>query len=295
VGEISLSGNASFPRSCASDAPCEAGFDLSSENFNPAHWNELLNPQAKKRPWYLFGGSRAGTLPRNLQAAGHLSARRLTLDTASGPGVSRSAPGSAVSDSAITGSDFETSFSFANGILELNNTRANLFGGTIAGDWSLDFSGSEPAYESTGTATRIQAEKLAPVLKAPLGSGAVDLQYKLRMKGWDGDSLARSAGGEARFTWTGGVLRISPDARSPLRVLFGEGKATLDKKGWSISDSHWKTHTGVYQLRGNISRGSALDLEFIEEDGGIRRVSGTFAKPEQGAAAATRPAPAWRR
>ena len=156
-------------------------------------------------------------------------------------------------------------------------------------------SGSEPACESAGTATRVQADKLAPVMKAPLGTGIVDLQYKLRMNGWDADSLSRSAGGQARFTWTGGALRISPDPRSPLRVLFGEGKATLDKKGWSISDSHWKTPIGVYQLRGSISRGSALDLEFIQEDGGVRRVSGTLAKPEQGAAAATRPAPAWRR
>jgi hypothetical protein len=80
-----------------------------------------------------------------------------------------------------------------------------------------------------------------------------------------------------------------------MRVLFGEGKITLDPQGWSIPDSHWKTPTGVYQLRGNISRDSALDLEFIKRGGETTRVSGTLAKPEQGAAAEARPAPAWRR
>ena len=292
VDEISLVGSASFPRACSSDSPCEVGFDLSGDEFNPARWNELLNPRAQKqkRPWYFFGGSRAGTLPSNLQATGHISARRLTLDVSS-PSVN----GGPMAAAPLSGSSFEASISYADGVLELRNSRADLFGGIVAGDWRVDFTGSKPVCESTGIGTRLQAERLAQLLKGVLGSGAVDLHYKLKMSGWDAGSLGASATGEGRFTWTGGALRISPDARSPLRVLFGEGKATLSAEGWSISDSHWKTPTGVYQLRGSISRDSALDLEFIERGGGSSRVSGTLAKPEQGAAATTRPAPAWRR
>jgi AsmA-like protein len=289
--KISLSGSASFPRSCSPDSPCEVGFDLSSDEFNPARWNELLNPRAQNRPWYFFGRGRNGTLPPNLQATGHLSARRLTLETSSSP----SAKGAPTATPSLSGSEFETSISYADGILELRNSRANLFGGIVAGDWTVDFTGSKPLCESTGIATRIRAERLAPSGKAPLGSGAMDFHYKLKMSGWDAASLAASATGEARFTWSGGALSISPDARSPLRVLFGEGRASLDAKGWSISESHWKTPSGVYQLRGNISRDSALDLEFIERDGGTWKVSGTLAEPQQGAAATARPAPSLRR
>ena len=280
LGKISLDGSASLPRSCSADAPCVAAFDLSSDDFNLARWNELLNPRLRKTPWYSFGGGRAGNLPPNLRATGHIAARRLTLDGASG-------------------SAFETNFSFANGILELTNTRANLLSGAISSNWSIDFTGSEPSCESTGDAMRIQAEKLEPVLKAPLGSGTLNLHYKLKMAGWDAASLARSAAAEAAFTWTGGALRIAPDARSPLRVLTGEGKATLDKKGWNISDSEWKTPTGIYQLRGSVSRASALDLEFTQNDGDIWKVGGTLAKPEPAVAAtrpaAARPGQAWRR
>ncbi len=305
IDKVSFSGGASFPRSCSSDSPCEVGFDLMSDEFNPARWNELLNPRAQKKPWYFFGGGRNGTLPPNLQATGHLSARRLILATLSEtPSATPSeTPSETPSPSnkggpmgaPISGSEFETSFSYADGILELRNSRANLFGGIVAGDWTVDFTGGKPLCESAGIATRLQVERLAPLVKSPLGSGAVDLHYKLKMSGWDAAALASSATGEARFTWTGGALRISPDARSPLRVLFGEGKATLDSNGWIISDSHWKTPTGVYQLRGSISRDSVLDLEFIQRDGGSSRVSGTLANPEQGAAAAARSEPASRR
>ena len=290
VDKIPLVGSASFPRACSSDSPCDVAFDLSSDEFNPARWNELLNPRAQKRPWYFFGGSHGGTLPPNLQATGHLSARRLTLDFSS-PSVKSGQPAAAP----LSGSAFETSISYADGVLELRNSRADIFGGIVAGDWTVDFTDSKPACESTGIATRVQVDRLTPLMKSSLGSGAVDLHYKLKMSGWDAASLAASATGEGRFTWTSGALRISPDARSPLRVLFGEGKLTLDAQGWSISDSHWKTPTGVYQLRGSISRDSALDLEFIERKGGTSRVSGTLAKPEQGAAGTPRPAAAWRR
>ena len=277
LGKISLGGSAVFPRSCESDSPCVASFDLTTDELNPARWNEVLNPHLRQTPWYFFGAREAGgSIFPNLQASGHIAAHRLTLN-------------------ATAGSAFETNFSFANGILELTDARANLLGGAISGDWRIDFTGSKPNYETSGDATRIQAEKLTPILKAPLGSGALSLNYKLRMAGWDAASLARSAAGAAAFTWTGGALRIAPEDHSPLSVLSGEGKADLDNSGWSISESQWKTPAGVYQLSGRVSRDSALDLAFTQKDGGVWKVSGTLAKPQPGTAAAPPPTQARRR
>ena len=86
--------------------------------------------------------------------------------------------------------------------------------------------------------------------RPPLGSGTVGVQYKLKMAGWDAAALFSSASAETAFTWTGGALKVSPDARTPLRVLTGKGKAALDKDGWTISASQWKTPTGIYHLSG---------------------------------------------
>jgi AsmA-like protein len=267
IGKILLSGNASFPRSCDADSPCEASFDLSSDDLNPERWNEVLNPHLKKTPWYYFGG----TQPRSnalaiLHATGRLASRRLTLGT-------------------ISGSAFETDFSSSNGILQLKNTRADLFGGSVSGDWKIDFTGSEPSYECTGNAAQIQAEKLAPLLKASIGSGTVGVQYKLKMAGWDADSLFNSATAEAAFTWTGGALKISPDARTPLRVFTGNGKAVLDKDGWTISASQWRTPSGIYHLDGSVSRDSTLALEFSQDNGSAWKLSGTLGKPQPGSPA----------
>ncbi len=168
VGKVSLTGSASFPRFCDSEAPCESSFDLHTDDLNPERWNEVLNPHLQKTPWYrLFGGAGAKRdVISNLRASGRLTSRHLTLGT-------------------IPGSDFETIFSIANGVLELKNTHADMFAGSISCDWKIDFTGSEPRYQSTGVATRVRAEKLSTLLKASVGSGTLDLHYKLKMSGWD--------------------------------------------------------------------------------------------------------------
>ena len=59
VGKIALGGSANFPRFCDGESPCESSFDLTTDDLNPARWNEVLNPHLKKKPWYrLFGASR---------------------------------------------------------------------------------------------------------------------------------------------------------------------------------------------------------------------------------------------
>jgi AsmA protein len=265
IGKVVLGGSASFPRFCDGESPCESSFDLTTDDLNPERWNEVLNPRLRKRPWYrLFGASQEErNVIANLHASGRLTARRLTLGTA-------------------TGSAFETAFSLADGVLELKNTRADLLGGTIAGDWKLDFTGADPRYESTGSAERMQAEKLGTLLKTSLGSGTLALKYKLNMAGWDAGSLSKSATAETDFTWSGGVLRLSPDPRMPLRVLNAEGKAVLNKDGWIISDCRWNTPTGIYQLSGTASRDSAIDFEFRQKNGAVAKITGTLSKPQFG-------------
>jgi hypothetical protein len=263
VGKVTLGGSANFPRSCEDDSLCMSSFNLSTDDLNPDQWNEVLNPHLKKRPWYrlLGAGEAEHNLIANLHSTGHLTSRRLTMGTAAGTG-------------------FDTGFSIADGVLRLNDARADLLGGTVSGDWKIDFSGGEPGYESTGTVTRVQPEKLGTLLNAPLGTGELGLKYKLKMAGWDLDTLAKSAVAETEFTWSGGTLRISPDGRAPWHVFTGVGKAGLDKDGWTISGSKWNTPTGIYRLSGTASRESALALEFTQENGAVWKVAGTLLKPQ---------------
>jgi uncharacterized protein involved in outer membrane biogenesis len=263
IGKVSLSGSASFPRYCDGEAPCLSSFDLNTDELNPERWNDVLNPHLKKMPWYrLFGAGEAEhNVISNLHSTGHLTARRLTLDT-------------------IAGSGFETDFAIANGVLELKNTRAELMGGSVSSDWRIDLNGSEPKYQSTGTAERIQAEKLGPLVKASLGTGTLAVKYTLEMSGWDADNLTKSATSTTEFTWNGGALKIFPEGKAPFRVLTGEGKAALGKEGWTISDSRWMTPTGIYHLSGTASRDLALAMEFIQDNGAVLKVTGTLSKPQ---------------
>jgi hypothetical protein len=265
VGKVTLSGSANFPRSCEDESLCKSSFDLSTDELNPNQWNAVLNPHLKKRPWYrLLGtGEEEHNLIANLHSTGRLTSRRLTLGTAAGIG-------------------FETGFSISDGVLRLNNTRADLLGGTVSGDWKIDFNGSEPKYESTGIVAKVQLERLGTLLNAPLGTGVLGLKYKLKMAGWDTATLAKSAVADTEFTWSGGTLRISPDGKTPWRVLTGEGNAGLDKVGWTISGSKWNTPTGIYRLSGTTSRDLALALEFTQANGAVWKVAGTLLKPQPG-------------
>jgi hypothetical protein len=265
VGKVVLNGSANFPRSCNGESPCESSFDLRTDDLNVEQWNSVLNPRLKKKPWYrlLGAGGAEHNVIASLHAMGHLTSRRMTLGTAAGTG-------------------FETDFSITDGVLALKNTRADLLGGTALGEWTMDFSGSEPKYESSGIVTRVQSEKLGTLLNVPLGTGVLGVKYKVKMAGWDASTLAKSAVAETEFTWNGGTLRIAPDGKAPWRVLYGSGKAGLDKDGWTISGSKWNTPGGIYRLSGTASRDSALALEFTQADGAVWKVTGTLMKPQQG-------------
>ncbi|HVJ06532.1 MAG TPA: AsmA family protein [Candidatus Saccharimonadales bacterium] len=277
VAKIALSGSASFPRICDGESACDSTFDLNTDDLNPERWNEVLNPHLKERPWYrLFGSGAENNVIANLHSTGHFTARRMTLGT-------------------TVASAFETNFTVSNHVLELKNAHADLLGGSFSSDWKIDFNGNEPTYESTGTAARIQVEKLATVVKATLGSGALALKYKMAMSGWDSTTLAQSAKVETDFDWSGGALRISPDGKSPLRVRSGSGKVALGHDGWTISGSQWNTPTGLYRLTGTASRDLALTMEFTQENGAVWKVSGTLLKPQLSTPPAPQPTQARRR
>jgi hypothetical protein len=263
VGHVLLTGSASFPRSCDGESPCEATFDLTTDEWNAEQWNAVLNPHVKKTPWYAFGGAAAdNSVMVNLRASGELVAHRITLGSSSGTA-------------------FATAFAMSDGVLSLRNAHAKMFGGEIRGDWKIDFTGQVPVYEGNGAAVHVQADQLTTLLKSSPGSGTVDAQYKIKMSGVDEASLLDSTAAETTFTWTGGALRLSPDARSAMRVRSGAGKAVLDSDGWRIPESLWKTPGGIFQLSGSIARSTALDLEFSQPGRSTGwQLGGTLSKPQ---------------
>jgi uncharacterized protein involved in outer membrane biogenesis len=263
VGRVVLTGSASLPRFCDGDTPCQASFNLTTPELNVAQWDRMLNPHLKKRPWYFFGGGSGDNAMANLNASGELRAKRVVLGD-------------------LSGSDFATRFSMANRILTLDKASAHMLGGSVSGDWKLDWSGDEPEYKGSGEGRKIQAAQLAPLLGASPGQGTLRVRYTLRMSGLDEVSLTRSASAETVFYWSGGALRLSPEGRTPLRLLHAEGKAELGKEGWIISDSRLETPRGAYELRGTISRGSALDLRFSRPGGtDVTRLGGTLRRPRK--------------
>lgn len=260
IGPVTLYGQASFLRSCPREDGCSASFDLTTDELNVDQWNQLLNPRLRKRPWYrLLGSTREHNVFPRLHATGRLAARRLLLGD-------------------VAGTNFATNFTVTDGVVELSNAQADLFGGQVAGTWTVNLAGNQPVLNGQGRLTHLAAERIGAQLGYLLGAGAISGDYSAQLSGATQAELLKSANGRANFTWTGGALGLVSGGKMPLRIAGGAGQLTLNNAGWMLNTSRWKTAAGTVTLRGSINRNAQFAVEVASAKGVTIRQSGTLSK-----------------
>lgn len=264
IGDVALSGNATFPRSCREDLPCASKWTLQFDEIDPAKFNALLNPRLKKRPWYRFfgGGDREESVLARIEAIGTVTAKRLLLRTTAATRVS-------------------SDFSLRRGRLELTNLRADLMGGSHTGAWAADFTGDQPAYAGVGRVSRVNVAQLAVITKDPWATGTLAGSYKIKMTGWDTAQLVASASAEAQAELRDGALRhLALDKRgTPLRFTGFTLTLTYSDGRIHIPESKLLTQNGIYQVSGTATLNRDLELQMSSAGGNAYKVTGTLEKP----------------
>jgi AsmA-like protein len=165
-------------------------------------------------------------------------------------------------------------------IRSLNGHFAN---GTVHLAGMVDASGDQPQYQLELQVTNAAPSALASIFEERWGTGLANFSAQLRMSGFDGQELARSATGTLHWNWTKGGLA----AETPLPVA---GQPFLHFDQWSadaaIADSTIKiTHSLLARgqeaipLSGTISFGREIDLRGGSPANAVA-ITGTLEHPE---------------
>jgi uncharacterized protein involved in outer membrane biogenesis len=236
--------------------------DLQFDTLDIAQVNALLNPKMKKQPWYkLFGSSEEESLLTKIYVVGRITSKQIAFDK-------------------LTGTRFYADFRLNRGDLLVSNVRAAVLGGTHEGQWRADFTGSTPVYTGSGTATRINVAQFASLGKAAVGTGNVSGRYELKMSGWDGSELAKSAEGTADFDWSNATIRaFALNNRGPAKVSDFNGKLVYKDGVLAFNESRMATPNGIYFVTGTAEP-EKLALEFKSDTAAGYKVTGSLRAPE---------------
>ncbi len=263
LGTLKASGTATFPRHCEDDQPCVSQLDIQADEVTLDEVNRLLNPRLKKRPWYgLFGISGEHSVLALWDADGTLAIQHLVAKSLAADKVTMK-------------------FDFHRGKLALKDVQAKVFGGTQTGDWSADFTGTQPRYSGIGTVSGLSVATIAELGKDTWGAGTLNGAYDFKFSGWQASDLFASSNGSCQFQWSNGMLRhLALDGRTnPVRFPLWAGQCQWSPEGFRVSGSKMRTVSGIYQISGTVQPTKDLQLEFVRADGTAYQVTGTLEKP----------------
>jgi hypothetical protein len=155
------------------------------------------------------------------------------------------------------------------GKILVHHWTADLFDGKHDGEWAFDFSGSAPKITGAGSVQRARMEAVNSAFDEQIGSGTLDVQYRLAMEGRNVDQLSSSVTGTGLFVWKNGLIHnIHSDASdAPLSFSSWSGRFTLDKQTLKLQDTKMTSINGMQLVTGQISFSREWNLRFQRANG----------------------------
>jgi len=249
----SWTGSLEMPRGCATAEKCLLRFELKSDQIAVADLNEWLHSKAKKRPWYqvLEPTSEQHLSPLGtLHASGRVTADLFEMEQVQATRVSAD----------VTVED---------GKLQISGINADLMGGQVRGDWSVDFGAKPAKCKGTGNIAGLSLSALAETMKDSWIEGTADASYEIA--GACSADFWQSAEGTVRVDMKDGVLPhlLIGDRDEPLRVSRLTGQARLKAGKIEINDTKLMSPSATYEVSGaawldrevdlKLTRGSSLN------------------------------------
>jgi hypothetical protein len=169
------------------------------------------------------------------------------------------------------------------GKLLVDRWTADVFDGKYNGDLAFDFSGERPSISSTGSIRGARMDRVSAALDEPIGSGSMDLDYRLNMIGANADQLTASATGSGVFNWRNGAVRplSSEDGQTPpFSFTAWSGRFVIAKRQVSLQGTRMMTSTqGVREVNGDLSFNRKWNLKFVHANGSGFVADGNIPSP----------------
>jgi len=168
------------------------------------------------------------------------------------------------------------------GKLLVHGATADLLDGKFVGDWAFDFSGERPTITSTGSIQRADLEQVNALLEEQLGTGSIDLDYRLTMSGSNVNELASSSTGSGSFNWHNGAIHSvhSDDEQTPaLTFSAWSGRFTVAKQHIALQGTKMISVSGVREVSGDVSFNRQWNLRFVRANGSGFVATGSMSNP----------------
>ncbi len=255
---LAFTGTISSPWGCQGAPPCPLQFDLHSETLSLADAGQLLN--AGEKGWNLpfFSSDPTGKLPA-FRANGTLSFAQFTV-------------------AELPLEKFTAKVEVSEKTLVINHISARLAGGSVEGDWRLDWSSTLPRYAATGTMSGVALDRLsndhlnndrlnsdanadhAPgdpsnlALATSWVTGKADVKYSVHFEGTASKDLLSSAAGRMEYSVTNGTSKaLLLDSAKPLKFQSLQGALELEKQTLKVLPSKFRAENRIYELSGTVS------------------------------------------
>jgi len=262
---VSLAGSVSKPLVCQSEIRCDFQFDLRANTLATSDITALLgfDQTAWKLPFFSSGPAK---LPE-FRATGTLSLGILNI-------------------AELPIEKFIAHLEFGDNALVVSDINGKIAGGgSLDGNWRIDWSASPTRYSGTGTFTGISPEHLglpasAESLLAAWINGKTNLKYSLNLSGASGTEMLASATGQAEFLVVNGISRaLAIGSSKPLSFLSLQGKLEIDHELLNVLPSKLKAENRIYDLNGTISLADRQAKLKISSNASRWEVTGALDKP----------------
>ncbi len=255
-----------LPLNCDEGAGCPAKFELKADQLKLDELENVFNPTQRTRPWYAI-------LPQGKKLSPDLEWKGVTAEGKINTGRFQFGQ--------TTASLASANLRIASGKLEIENIRAEVFGGHAQARISADFTKTKPIYAYDGILQKASMADVAMAMNDGWASGTLNASLKGSAAGGTGEELMDSATGTLKFRCEDGTLshvRFNPGAKT---LHFHEfiGTLELSHRILRLNESKLNSPDGIYLASGTASLNGVLGLEFASKSGQKFMVKGPLERP----------------
>lgn len=258
-------GSLAAARPCTLTVGCAVHFDFYAKEIAVDRLNQLLNPQARKEPWYRIlsssvssGTSYFGTL----SGSGRLAADRVEIGKLEAKHVT-------------------ANIELKNDKLTLSELQGDVLGGRHNGEWKADFTAKPPQYSGGGTFKSVALRELAEAMKNDWIAGTATASYRATASGLTAEELFASATASLEVDASAGILPhiVLTDGAPPLQIRRLTAHLTLRDGKFDIQACRLETPAEVFHLSGSASLTQRLSLKLTRDTASGFSITGTLTEP----------------
>jgi len=262
--ELAFKGDFSAARNCEEHLLCKATFELQVDNINDTALIKLLGASSGLSIPFLNSRRFEAKWLLDVPCDGTITADHLKIGNFEAKHV-------------------VAQLELASAKVLVRNWTADAFGGQHMGEAAFDFSGPRAAITGTGSLKRVRVEDAYGEAAEPLGTGSLDIDYRLAMNGRTMDELTSSASGSGGFTWRNGEIRSLhfDDLHDPaLTFALWTGRFIVEKQRVALQNTRMTSASGMRrEVVGQISFKNEWNLRFVRADGSGFVASGKITDP----------------